>query len=60
MVDIKFIIENPGLIKNGAAKKNVKVDIDKIVELYNSRKEKMQNIINASGKGDNLRLFAKK
>ena len=42
MIDIKFIIENPGLIKKGAAKKHVKVDIDKIVELYNTRKEKMQ------------------
>ena len=42
MIDIKYIIENPGLIKKGAAKKHVKVDIDKIVELYNTRKEKMQ------------------
>ncbi len=42
MIDIKFIIENPGLIKKGAAKKHVKVDIDKIVDLYNTRKEKMQ------------------
>ncbi len=42
MIDIKFIIENPGLIKQGAAKKHVKVDIDKIVELYNERKEKIQ------------------
>ncbi len=42
MIDIKFIIEHPGLIKQGAAKKHVKVDIDKIVELYNERKEKIQ------------------
>ena len=44
MIDIKFIIENPGLIKQGAAKKHIKVDIDKIVELYNERKEKMQKV----------------
>lgn len=39
MIDIKFITENPDLIKAGAAKKNVKVDVDKIVELDVKRKE---------------------
>ncbi|MFH1533463.1 MAG: serine--tRNA ligase [Nitrospirota bacterium] len=41
MLDIKFIIENPGLVKQGAAKKNVKVEIDKIEELYKQRNEKL-------------------
>ena len=40
MIDIKFIVENPGLIKAGSAKKHVKVDIDKIVELYNLEKKR--------------------
>lgn len=44
MLDVKFIIENPELIKAGAAKKQVKVDIDKIVSLYNERNEKVQAI----------------
>lgn len=42
MQDIKFIIENPELIKAGAAKKQVQVDIDKIVELYEQRNEILQ------------------
>ncbi len=37
MLDIKFIVENPDLIKKGAAKKRVKVDIDKILKLYEER-----------------------
>ncbi len=41
MIDIKFIIENPGLIKQGAAKKNVKVEVDKIEELYKKRNESL-------------------
>lgn len=41
MLDIKFIIENPGLVKQGAAKKNIKVEIDKIEELYKNRNEKL-------------------
>ena len=44
MLDIKFIIENPGLIKKGAAKKHVEVRIDKIEELYNKRNEKLQQV----------------
>ncbi len=41
MLDIKFIIENPGLIKQGASKKNVKVEVDKIEKLYKERNEKL-------------------
>jgi len=42
MLDIKFIIENPGLVKRGVARKNFKADIDEIVKLYNDRNEKLQ------------------
>jgi seryl-tRNA synthetase len=38
MLDIKFIVENQMLVKQGAAKKNIKVDIDKIVSLDSERK----------------------
>src|SRR3989338_7688577 len=44
MLDIKFIIENPGLIKKGAAKKHAKVDVDKILKLYEERNEKLQKV----------------
>lgn len=46
MVDIKFIVENPDLVKKGATKKHVKVDIDKILKLYEERKEKMRKVEN--------------
>ncbi len=42
MQDIKFIIENPGLIKRGAKRKDVHIEVDKIVDLYEKRKEKLQ------------------
>jgi seryl-tRNA synthetase len=42
MLDIKFIVENPGAIKQGAARKRFKTDIDQIIKLYNERNEKMQ------------------
>ena len=44
MLDLKFITENPDLVKAGAKKKHVKVDIDKIVNLYNERKSHLQKI----------------
>lgn len=44
MHDIKFIIENPGLIKRGAKRKGAHVDIDKIVELYEKRNEKLSHL----------------
>lgn len=46
MLDIKFIIENPGLIKQGIARKHSKADIDQIVKLYEERKEKLQKLEN--------------
>lgn len=42
MLDIKFIIENPGLVKQGVKRKNFHADIDQIVKLYNERLEKQQ------------------
>ena len=44
MHDIKFIIENPGLIKRGAKRKGAHTDIDKIVELYEKRNEKLSRL----------------
>ena len=44
MQDVKFIIEDPEKIKAGAIKKHIKVDIDKIVELYGKRNEALQKI----------------
>jgi seryl-tRNA synthetase len=44
MLDIKFITENPGLIKAGAAKKHAKVEVDKIVELSEKRNKNLQKV----------------
>ncbi|MFA6917394.1 MAG: serine--tRNA ligase [Candidatus Gracilibacteria bacterium] len=46
MFDVKFIIENPEKVKKGASSKNIKVDIDKIVELYNLRRDKLVKLEN--------------
>lgn len=46
MFDVKYIIDNPEKIKEGAKKKGSKVNIDQIVELYNSRKELLQKTEN--------------
>ena len=39
MLDIKFIRENPEKVKKGARKKGVKVDIDKLLETDQKRRE---------------------
>ena len=39
MLDIKFIRENPGLIKEGARKKHIKVDIDRLLAVDEERRE---------------------
>lgn len=44
MLDIKFIIENPEAVKKGAMRKGWKVEIDKIVELYEKRKSNLLKI----------------
>jgi len=42
MLDVKFIVENPDTVKKGAEKKQVKIDIDKIISLYKEKKELLQ------------------
>jgi seryl-tRNA synthetase len=42
MLDIKFIRENPDLIKEAARKKKVEVDIDELILIDQKRLEKLQ------------------
>ena len=44
MLDLKFIVENIDAIKEGARKKRMKVDIDKIVQLDTERKSIMKDV----------------
>ena len=44
MLDIKFIRENPGLIKQGCKNKQVQVDVDKLLELDKKRHEALQEV----------------
>lgn len=44
MLDLKFITENPDLVKAGAAKKQVKIDLDHILKLDKQRRELLQKI----------------
>ena len=44
MLDIKFIRENPEKVKEGCKKKNVEVDIGKILELDKRKRELQQQI----------------
>jgi len=39
MLDIKFIRENADLVKAGAAKKHINVDIDRLLALDESRRQ---------------------
>ena len=41
MLDIKFIRNNPNLVKEGCQKKQVKVDIDRLLEVDKKRRETM-------------------
>ena len=41
MLDIKYIRENPELIKEGCRKKQIKIDIDQLLEIDKKRKELM-------------------
>lgn len=41
MIDIKFIVENPEKVKESAKNKNIEVDVDKIVKLYDEYKGKL-------------------
>jgi seryl-tRNA synthetase len=42
MLDIKFIRDNPEVVKKGAKNKNVKVDIDRLLEVDKKRREILQ------------------
>ncbi len=42
MLDIKFIRENPEKVKKGISKKQVKVDIDRLLEVDKKRRETLQ------------------
>jgi seryl-tRNA synthetase len=42
MIDIKFIRDNPDIVKAGAAKKRLPVDIDRLLELDERRRELLQ------------------
>lgn len=44
MLDIKFIRENPDLVKNGARKKKVQVDIDRLLAVDKQRRELLQEV----------------
>ena len=44
MLDIKFIRQNPNLVKEGCKKKQVKVDIDGLLELDEKRRKLLQDI----------------
>jgi len=44
MLDIKFIRENPALVKEGCRKKQVKVDINKLLELDEKKRELLQKV----------------
>lgn len=44
MLDIKFILENPEAHKQGAIKKHIDCDVDKVIELYEEYKPKLQKI----------------
>ncbi len=44
MLDINFIRENLALVKDGARKKHIKVDLDKLIELDDKRRELIQKV----------------
>ncbi len=44
MLDIKFIRENPDKVKEGCRKKGVEIDIEKLLEIDNKRREAIQRL----------------
>lgn len=44
MLDIKFIRENPQVVKEGIAKKYNNIDIDKVIQLDNQRREIIREV----------------
>ncbi|MFA5013642.1 MAG: serine--tRNA ligase [Candidatus Paceibacterota bacterium] len=48
MLDIKFIKENPGQVKEAARKKHIDFDVDHLLAVYEKRKKLIQSIENLS------------
>jgi seryl-tRNA synthetase len=44
MLDIKFILQNPDKVKESCKNKQVKVDIDKILDIYKKKNEALKSI----------------
>ncbi len=54
MVDIKFIRENPDKVKEGVQKKGIKIDIDKILDLDEKRREYIKEVEDLRAKQNKL------
>lgn len=54
MLDIKFIRENTELVKTGAKNKNFDVDIDRLIQLDDSRREKLGEIESTRAKRNTI------
>lgn len=63
MLDLNFIRENPGKVKEACEKKNVNIDVDEVIELDRQKRELMtqmellraeQNKISRGGKDNNV------
>jgi seryl-tRNA synthetase len=54
MLDMKFIRENPDLVKAGAQKKHIACDVDAILELDQNRREMLQKIESLRSERKNL------
>jgi seryl-tRNA synthetase len=54
MLDIKFIRQNPNKVKEGIQKKGVKVDIDKLLQLEEKRREYLKKIEDLRAKQNKL------
>lgn len=44
MIDIQFVRENPDVVKEKSAQKNVKVDVDRLLKLDGERRELLQSV----------------
>ena len=60
MLDIKFIRQNPEKIKEGCAKKQVKVNIDKLLELDEKRRESLKETESLRAKENRLSYLISK
>lgn len=54
MLDIKFIRENLGLVKMGAVKKHIIVDLDALIALDDKRKELLQRVETKKAEQNNV------